>query len=141
MSELDDYTRGNGFTPSPAVRRVIAKVRAEASLRANRGELGAWQFTFARLATMTEAELKERGCPGDQIEPLLRFAMGQAVDIANPNSIEETDQATMRLTSEFIGRFARLKWGTAAAISTYMELVVMARELRKRLDGQPARPN
>lgn len=116
MSELDDYTRDSGFTPSPAVRRLIAKVRAEASTRGNRGELGAWMFTFARLATMSEAVLEERGCPADEIDPLLRFAMAEAVDCVSPVSPVEgaRDLETVRQTSKYIAQFARLRWGTRA---------------------------
>jgi hypothetical protein len=121
MSLLDHYTRRSGFTPVPAVRRLIAKVQTEASMRANRGELGAWMFTFARVATMTETELKERGCPGDQIEPLLRFAMERAVRIVAPAARREIDPETMRQTSEFIVRIAQLTWGSEAADDAFCE--------------------
>ena len=84
MSVLDDYTRNSGFTPTPATRRLIAKVLREASTPANKGELGAWQFTFARISVMTEAELTERGCPREQVEPLLGFATQQTVVIVAP---------------------------------------------------------
>jgi hypothetical protein len=123
MSELVHYTRGSGFTPSPAVRRLIAKVRGEASERVNRGELGAWMHTFARLATMTQAELVEHGCPDQEVAPLLRFAMDRAIEIAAPvvPVFGENDAQTLRLVSEQIARIARLKWGTKAANDAYID--------------------
>jgi hypothetical protein len=125
MSKLDDYLR-DGFTPPPATRRLIATVQREASLPANKGELGAWMFTFARLSTMSEGELKARGCPADQVEPLLRFATTAAVHIVSPivPACGETDPETLQQTSEFIARIARLKWGTDTGHRAYIDWLV-----------------
>jgi hypothetical protein len=122
VSELIDYTRGSGFVPGQMVRRLVAEVRAAASERANRAELGAWMFTFARIAVMTPAELKERGCPEDEVEALLRFAMDEAVSITTPIVRYKTmDPGQLRQVGQFIARIARLRWGTAAANAAYSE--------------------
>jgi hypothetical protein len=122
MSELEHYLR-DGFRPTPATRRLIAAVRREASLPANKGELGAWLFVFAQLSTMTESELRARGCPADQVEPLLRFARKAAVDIAAPivPAIGERDPETLQQTSEFIARIAQLQWGTEAGTAAFID--------------------
>jgi hypothetical protein len=120
VSTLDDHLRWiprEGFMPSPAIRRLIAAVQRGASLPANKGETGAWMFTFARLSTMSEEELKARGCPANQVEPLLRFVTTAAVHIVSPivPASGEMDPETLQETSGFIARIASLKWGTEDA--------------------------
>jgi hypothetical protein len=119
MSMLDAYARDSGFEPASATRRLIGKVHAEASEPANRGELGAWMFTFARLATMTEPELKERGCPVEEIEPLSRFALAQATSLAFAQFVR--GGAEPETIGKFIARIARLQWGTEAATAAFLE--------------------
>jgi hypothetical protein len=129
MSGLDDhlkYLPREDFTPTRATRRLIAAVQREASLAANKGELGGWLCVFARLSTMTKTELEERGCPADQVEPLLRFATSAAIYIAAPivPACGEADPETLRETSEFIARIAGLRWGTEEASRAHVDWLV-----------------
>jgi hypothetical protein len=110
MSELEHYLRP-GFVPTPATRRLINRVHREASRPANRGELGAWMYTFARLSTMSEAELQARGCPADRVAALLQFVTAEAIELVSPIVVVEgeRDPETLRETSEFIARIAQLQ--------------------------------
>ena len=101
---IEEFTRRREFELKLPVRKLIEKVVREAAEPANAGELGAWAFGFARLAVMTESELRQGGCPDDQIEPLQRLALAQAVEAACVGGVAPTPAEV----SEFIARIARL---------------------------------
>ena len=112
---IEEFTCRRGFELKLPVRKLIEKVVREAAEPANAGELGAWAFGFARLAVMTESELRQGGCPDDQIEPLQRLALAQAVEAACVGGVPPTPAEV----SEFIARIARLTWGSKAAKRLY----------------------
>lgn len=122
---LDDCVKNSGFQLTPPLRQLITQVKQGATGSAGRDAPAAWLFTFARLAAMSAAELKQRGCPPGQTIRFMAFVLDRAIELAAPTPPslfflrDDLPDPSVKSTSEFLARIARLKWGTAAAAAEY----------------------